>query len=308
MYSPVFPCVTYYCWFQWNVSRCEKIILIVFSPYVATSPSSKGHFNGMIHLSNFRCRRIQTYTGFKMLTASCLSENVDLQCSPSLDVSSHIGYFFLNSVSLFSKPQCSTTLELLFCLTPSVLSLHLRHLTSVYRGFCFSPPARFSPGTIGALLFPAAFHAPQKSSVFEPAFGLMAMLKTSLCEAWKTKESTSAAPRGRWKRSWLWKSGTWPAARLWAAHPTWTDSTWPQITAQNSSQAWSLGAQQLKLPEKPNQSCVTTIPLPPVPQRSFTGGADSRPLSVQVLPFTPNCDSHEGSLVEGQNLSRLCYS
>lgn len=146
---------------------------------MVTIPSAKGHFHGMIHLSNLHCRRIQNYTAFKITTPSCLNEDVDSKC---FHVSSHTGCFLLNSVSEFSKLQCST-LELLFCLTPSALSLHLRYLTSVHRGFSFSPPARFSPGTIGALLFPAAFHPPHKSTVFEAAFGLMTMLKTSLCEA-----------------------------------------------------------------------------------------------------------------------------
>lgn len=127
------------------------------------------------------------------------------------------------------------------------------------RGFSFSPPARFSPGAIGALLFPAAFHAPQKSTIFEPAFGLMAMLKTSLCEAWKTIESTSTAPRDRWERSWLWKSGTWLAARLWAG-PPYTNKL--RLATKNSSEqlsslkswcsAWR--EEQLQLPVKPSQS------------------------------------------------------
>lgn len=120
-----------------------------FSPYVVTVPSAKGHFHGMIHLSNLHCRRIQIYTSFKILTPSCLSEGADLKRCPSLHVSSHTGCPLLNSVSVFSKLQFCTTLALLFCLTPS----------EMHRGFFSSPPARFSPGATGASLFPAAFHA-----------------------------------------------------------------------------------------------------------------------------------------------------
>lgn len=71
---------------------------------------------------------------------------------PSCDFSSHI--CLLNSVSLFCNCQTYTTLLLLFFLIPLVLWLQLRHLTSACRRFGFSPPARFSPGTVGCFVLP----------------------------------------------------------------------------------------------------------------------------------------------------------
>lgn len=118
---PFFPCVTSYCWFLWNVARCEKIVLILLVHMWPQSQDLRDIFVVWFTLASYSVEgpgRIQTYTGF---TPPCLSEEVDLKCCPSLDVSSHIGGFFLSSVSLFSKLQCHTTLELLFCLTPSVL-------------------------------------------------------------------------------------------------------------------------------------------------------------------------------------------
>lgn len=147
----------------------------------------------------------------------------------------------------FSKLQCYTTLALLFCLAPSVLSLHLRYLTSVYRGFGFSAPASFSPGAIGALLFPAAFHAPQKGTVFEPAFGLIA--KPSLCEAWKTRESSGAAPRDRWKRSWLGEISSQAVPHLTQTNLA-TKSSSGQLSGLKSC-CWAWREEQLELPGKP---------------------------------------------------------
>lgn len=63
-----------------------------FSPYVVTILKPKGHFCGMIHLRILHSRRIQTYTGFKILTPSCLSEGCRFQilslpwCLQSQDV------------------------------------------------------------------------------------------------------------------------------------------------------------------------------------------------------------------------------
>lgn len=183
------------------------------------------------------------------------------------------------------------------------------------RGLGFSPPARFSPGAIGALFFPAAFHAPQKSTIFEPAFGLMAMLKTSLCEAWKTIESTSTAPRDRWERSWLWKSGTWLAARLWAG-PLYTNKL--HLATKNSSQAWNPGAQlggrsSCSSLWSQARACVTTLGaflLPPVPHKELHRWGWFMPIvgGCAGLLHTKLPDSDEKNLVEQQNLSCLYYS
>lgn len=54
---------------------------------------------------------------------------------------------------------------------------------------------------------PCCFSCSTEKHCFWASLWVNGHVKKSLCEAWKTKESTSAAPRGRWKRSWLWESG-----------------------------------------------------------------------------------------------------
>lgn len=129
----------------------------------------------------------QNYTGFKIFAPAFLfGWRYSLHVSFPWLLQSYC--CSLNSVSLFSNLQSYITFPLLFCLIPSVLLLQLRYLTSVYRGFGFSSPASFSPGAVGASLFPAALHASQKNANFEPAFGLMAMLKN--IPLWSMKDNT----------------------------------------------------------------------------------------------------------------------